>query len=163
MKRNSQSIILHVINKRISIIFLLLILLNCFTHCEEDRQPVHSSTITLWDKPLSVIQSYTAGKWKLQYSFGGLWAHRITDTHSSYLHLSQDHIIAGNDSLGVVVDTSIVWVRAMITGNDSTYLLSYYWRGYLFPEHFIVNQIKNDTLILSDYGSDGFKYYYTKY
>lgn len=140
--------------------FVFVIIGFYLTNCEQKQQ---SLTIALYDKQLSTIQYYITGKWMLHYSYGGILAHKIKDTHNSYLHLSPNHIIAGNDSLGVVVDTSIIWVRVKLAGNDSTYLLSYYWRGYIFPEHFIVNQIKNDTLIISDYGSDGFKYYYTKY
>jgi len=77
--------------------------------------------------------------------------------------ISPDHIIIGNDSTGVIVDSSIIWVKTDIGSNDYTYLLSYTWSGYLWPEHEIVKQIKNDTLIIRDYVSDGYDNYYTKY
>ena len=77
--------------------------------------------------------------------------------------LSPEHIIIGNDSTGVVVDSSIIWIKTYIGSNDYTYLLSYSWSGYLWPEHEIIDQIKNDTLIVRDYVSDGYSYYYTKY
>ncbi|HEY4789613.1 MAG TPA: hypothetical protein VIH57_26365, partial [Bacteroidales bacterium] len=77
---------------KFSSIFLLLCSLG--TGCTKEDQ---SMTITLHDKPLPVIQSYIKGKWKLQYVYGGPVAQKIIDTHNSYLILSPDHIIAGND------------------------------------------------------------------
>jgi hypothetical protein len=117
----------------------------------------------LYDQPLNVIQSYIKGKWRLQYIYGGLLAKKHIDSYNSYLILSSDHITRGNDSTGVIVDTTIVWVRAKVWGNDSTYLLSYSWRGYNWPEYYIIDQIKDDTLIIKDYVDDGFNYYYTKF
>jgi hypothetical protein len=145
------------------VFFFLVFMLFCLARCEKDRKPIPPVNITLWDKPLSVIQSYIKGKWMLQYAYGGLSTHKYFDLHNSYMILSPNHIVLGNDSLRVVVDTTILWVRTDIGSNDFTYLLSYSWSGYLWPEYYIVNQIKNDTLIIRDYENDGFDYYYTKY
>lgn len=147
---------------KISFIFLLLSLMGA--GCEKDeKSDKQSITITLHDKPLTVIQLYIKGKWKLQYSYGGLITKKNIDTHNSYLTLSPDHITVENDAFGAVVDTNIVWVRDKAGFNDSTYLLSYTRSGYPSPEYYIVDQIKQDTLILIDYNvSDGFYYYYTK-
>lgn len=138
--------------------FVLLLTLMC-AGCKKDEQSV---TITLHDQPLSVIQSYIEGKWKLQYSFGGLIASKYIDKNNSYMILRPEHIIIGNDSKGVVVDTNIVWIRTDIGTNDTTYLLSYSLTDTSTPEYYIVNQIKNDTLIIREYVNDGYSYYYTK-
>jgi hypothetical protein len=77
--------------------------------------------------------------------------------------LCPNHIILGNDTQGVVVDTNIVWVRSDIGSNDFTYLLSFTWSGYPWPWYYIVSEIKNDTLIIRDDIDDGYSYYYFKY
>ena len=130
------------------------------TGCKKENEPIN---IVLWDKPLSVIQDYITGNWKLQYATGGLIYHKYIERHNSYMFLTPNHIILGNDSLGVVVDTTIIWVRAEIANNEFTYLLGYSRLDYPWPEYDIVSQIKNDTLIIRDNLDDGYDNYYTKY
>ena len=127
--------------------------------CKKDEQSV---TITLHDQPLSIIQSYIEGKWKLQYSYGGLIASKYIDKNNTYMILSPEHISVKNDTKGVVVDTNITWVKTNIGNNDTTYLLSYLLPGNSTPEYYIVSQIKSDTLIIREYVDDGYSYYYTK-
>jgi hypothetical protein len=147
-----------------SILFLFILLWFCLASCEKrDTQLVHPITLTLYDKPLCVIQSCITGNWKLQYGYGGLITHKYIDTLNSYMILCPNHIILGNDTQGVVVDTNIVWVRSDIGSNDFTYLLSFTWSGYPWPWYYIVSEIKNDTLIIRDDIDDGYSYYYFKY
>jgi len=138
-----------------------LILFCCFNQCK--KHDVTPTNIVLYDKPLETIQHYIQGKWKLQYTYGGLSAHKYIDTYNSYMILSPEHIIIGNESTGVVADTTIVWVRTDIGTNDFTYLLSYSWSDNPWPWYYIVSQIKNDTLVIRDNIDDGYSYYYTKY
>ncbi len=141
---------------KIRILFLLFSSMGA--GCEKDHeseQLLHN--ITLYDKPLSVIQKYITGKWKLQYAFGGLWAHKVINTDNSYMILSPNHIIKGNDSRGVFVDSRIEWINKY-----DTYLLNYsYSEGVHFA--YIIERIKNDTLMLTEDAGDGFTYFYTKY
>ena len=68
--------------------------------------------------------------------------------------LTSNRIVIGKDSLGVIVDTTVIWKKEH-RGTNFTYLLSYrYSPGYAFPYYYFMNEIKNDTLILSDYASD---------
>jgi len=150
------------IKEKILITVSAILLIFCFTQCKNDNEELLHNVV-LYNQPLSTIKKYISGKWKLQYSYGGLSVHKYIEKHNSYMILSPDHIIIGNDSTGVIVDSSIIWVKTDIGSNDYTYLLSYTWSGYLWPEHEIVKQIKNDTLIVRDYVSDGYDYYYTKY
>jgi hypothetical protein len=130
--------------------------------CDKDKDnQTETVSILLRDKPLSIIQGYIVGEWDLNYAYGGIFTHKAIDQENSYMILSPDHIIIGN-MYGISVDTTIVWVRAKTLFGDSTYLLSYSWSGYLWPEYRIVDQIKSDTLIIKDNGDDGFAYYYTK-
>src|SRR5882672_9651625 len=87
---------------------LFLTMLLCFTQCKKEHTPLN---ITLHDKPLGTIQSYIQGKWKLQYAYGGISVMKFPARHNSYMFFSPDHIIIGNDSTGIVVDTSIIWKR----------------------------------------------------
>jgi hypothetical protein len=145
------------------LLFAIMLLLFYLLACKKEKQLVHYSTITLWDKPLSVIQSYIEGKWKLQYTYGGFSVQKYIDTDSSYIILSPEHIIMGNFSLGIFLDTTINWVRTDIGSKEYTYLLRYSRSDYPFPENLIIMQMKNDTLIMRDYEDDGYSYYYTKY
>jgi hypothetical protein len=139
-------------------VFILSLLFISFS-CRKNKETL---SIILYDKPLNVIQTYIKGNWKLKYAYGGLSTHKYIDKYNSYMILSPDHIILGNDSTGIVVDTNIVWIRSMARYEDSTYILSYSWSGYLWPEHYLVDQIKSDTLIIIDYVNDGYSYFYIK-
>ena len=76
--------------------------------------------------------------------------------------ITGDHIVAGND-LRVTLDTIIVWKWDRDIFQDYTYLLSYRdSKSYAFPIYKVVDQIRNDTLVLIDDASDAFYYYYTK-
>lgn len=143
------------------IIPLSLLLFGCFNQCK--KQDIMQSNIVLYNKPLKTIQHYIQGKWKLQYSYGGFSTHKYIDTHNSYMILSPERIIMGNDSTGVVVDTTIVWVRTETPQKEVTYLLSFSWSGNYWPEYLFIDQIKSDSLIINDNKSDGFSYFYTKY
>ena len=147
----------YIIKTAIKIGILLLLFSSMGAGCEKDNEELLHN-ITLHDKPLPVIQKYITGKWRLQYAFGGLWAHKVINTNNSYMILSPDHITKGNDS-GIIVDTTLVWVKTEIGTNDFTYLFSYPPSSISY----IVDQIKNDTLVITQYLSDGFTFYYTKY
>jgi hypothetical protein len=140
---------------------LFPILFIIFTCCKkDDKEPIN---IILYNKSLKTIQHYSQGKWKLQYSLGGIIAQKNIDKNNSYMLLTPNHIILGNDSLGVVVDTSIIWEKTKIENSEFTYLLSFSWVGYSWPEHYLIDKIKNDTLIIRNHVSDGLSYFYTKY
>ena len=131
--------------------------------CDDDESEPLLHDITLSDKPLSVIQQYITGDWKLQYQIGGIAGGKYLDESNSYMNLTSDHIIMGNDLYGVVIDTTTVWKRELIGADEDSYLMGYPNPGWQSPTYFIINQIKNDTLIIVDYNvSDGFTYYYTK-
>uniref|UniRef100_UPI003217ED84 hypothetical protein n=1 Tax=uncultured Draconibacterium sp. TaxID=1573823 RepID=UPI003217ED84 len=152
--------------KRITLFLLLIplcvVLLGTGCDDKDESEPLLHN-ITLYDKPLSVIQQYITGDWKLQYQIGGIAGSKYIDESNSYMNLTQNHIIVGNDLYEVVIDTSIVWKRELIREDEYSYLMGYPNPGWQSPTYFIINQIKNDTLIIIDYNvSDGFTYYYTR-
>lgn len=148
-----------------SVYFALVVfaVLFCFAECRKERQAL---TITLHDKPLATIQSYIHGKWRLQYAKGGfcgtcVWPGR----QNQYILINEQTIVFGNDSAGIIHDTTIKWIRARDVFSDSTFLLTYYYpRGAgPFPISYIVDGIYNDTLKLVENANDPLYYYYTKY
>ena len=126
----------------------------------------------LYAQPLPVIQEHIQGKWKLQYSTGVYMSGKEIDIYGSYLHLSPDHIIIGNQMHGVFTDSPIMWVLdenshfAAHEGQDA-YMLTYNheWRdGNLMKSSTLMPyRIKNDTLIFLHPASDWSCYYHTKY
>jgi hypothetical protein len=132
-----------------------------FAQCKTEE--VMPNNIILYNKPLKTIQQCIYGKWKLEYSYGGLCAHKYIGTHNSYMILNSNRIILGNDSTQFV-NSTIVWKKTDIGSNEFTYLLNFNLNENLSTESQIIDQIKNDTLITRDYYvSDGFSYYYTRY
>lgn len=131
--------------------------------CKKEHESVQQNVnITLYDQPLSVIQKYISGNWKLQYQIGGIAGSKYIDSHNSYMSLTPDHIIFGDDLQGVIIDTTIVW-KQDLNGINETYLMGIPHPGWSTPMYFIVNEIKNDTLIIIDYNIiDGYTHYYTK-
>lgn len=116
----------------ISIISILIISIFSFGQCKKEQ--FNESTITLYDKPLSTIQGYIKGKWKLHYAYGGISVAKYPAKHNEYMYLEANRIVVGNDSAGVVVDTKITWRKDIDMFNRPTYLLSYmYTPGYAFP------------------------------
>ncbi len=124
---------------------------------KEKIKPQHNANITLYNKPLSIIQQYITGDWNLQYAVGGIAGGKYVDTTHTYWNLTPNHIIAGNDISGIYVDTTIIWTPRILHG-EKTYLLSY----PSAPFYYIVVRIKHDTLIIRDYADDGYAYFFTK-
>lgn len=135
----------------------LLSMLILLTKCKKDHT---SLSITLYDKPLNTIQSYTNGKWRMIYLVGGFAGSRQEADPNNYLILSPGRIVFGTDPFGIIMDTTIHWTRAPYN-SDSTYLLDYLSSPDFPLVHAkIVDRIFNDTLILIDYSSSEPYYYH---
>ncbi len=150
--------------------FLLVIIFNGFflSACEKNEPKIDTSlhTITLYNKPLRVIKAYIKGTWKFVYAKGGYCGTCVfagSVKHPLYMTITGKKIIFQSDSLGIVTDTLIYWKKAEYPSNQTTYLLTYHYSpGYAFPLAYIVDRIKNDSLILEDYASDPMYYIYSR-
>lgn len=120
-------------------------------------QPQNHSNIILFDKPLPIIQQNITGTRNLQYKAGGFAYRKYVDTLNTFWNLSPNHILAYNDISGAYINANIIWIPKRIY-NEKTYLLSYQGSSI----YYIMNQIKNDTLIIREYVDDGYTYYFTK-
>ena len=149
----------------VSSIFLLLIL--CIASCKKDKASSHIGfSIKLSDKPLDTIKKYIQGKWKFEYSFGGI---ANTNYYPPNGYIGYSLFTANNrvyaTSNGIVdADATIKWirVRGVTQGDeDSTYTMSYYNKQNL-PWGFVIVGISNDTLIYHDYSSDAMFYHLSK-
>lgn len=143
--------------------FLFFVCL-CFSNCKKSNGGLN---VILYNKPLSVIQEYIQGKWMLQYAKGGFCGTCISHVKNNpYMLINSNRIIFGNDSTGVVLDTTIYWIkeRDIFHPLDSTFLLTYYYPPGAgpFAIAYVVDGIYNDTLKLIDDAYDPLSYYYIK-
>ena len=165
-----------------AVIILCIVLAGTFSSCNKksdsdiDMSKIDFSNIeNLYEQPLPVIQNAVQGEWQLQFSVGGFVYQKIIDIHSSYMYITQDHIVMGNDTYGVTTDSPIQWMKGKPFGGDiDAYMLTYNHSicineqdGVIYEKVPIFNtlvpcQIKNDTLVIADPCCDGFSYYYTK-
>jgi hypothetical protein len=138
---------------------LAFIMLPLFVgNCEyDDKAILPSSNIILHDQSLEVIRVNVQGHWKLLFTTGGLAGGIYPAKNNAYMNITGDHIVYGDDSLGVTLDAVIVWKRDQdIIYGGYTYLMSY---GALYE---IVDRIENDTLIIIDDAYDPDYLYYLK-
>jgi hypothetical protein len=135
-----------------------------FAQCKKEQTPL---TITLYDKPLSTIQSYIKGEWKLEYEKGGFCSICINrfDTANYIWQFNSSNRVKQTYNGNVFTDISITWINdlGMYTGRDSTFSMNFYEkRGY--PCNYIVDGIFKDSLVLhdNDNSADAVFYFFTK-
>ncbi len=143
-----------------SFLILSISILFCFAQCKKER---NDSTIILYNKPLTTIQSYIQGNWKLHYGKGGICGSCIQYYDSSFWKFTNNNEIKISYKGTIITDTIITWRRDLgtYTNGDSTFVMNFYDKqGY--PSNFVVDRIFNDTLILHDNSSDAVFYHFTK-
>ncbi|TZF85708.1 hypothetical protein FW774_01125 (plasmid) [Pedobacter sp. BS3] len=149
--------------KNVFFILFAITLINiiCFTGCKKkEHSPLN---MTLYDKPLSVIQAAIHGKWKLQYGKGGINAKMVQYYNNSYYDFSTQNTVRVTYNDVIYADTTIIWRNEaeIYTNGLSTFTMNFYdKRGY--PYIHIVDRFINDTLVLHDYAVDAVYYYFTK-
>jgi hypothetical protein len=140
---------------RVSVILLAILLLHC-------KKSTPGLNITLYNKPLSVIESYINGKWDLRYVHGGFALQTIQQS-DYFWELTTGNRITENVHGVITADTVINWVRdaGQLINGDSTYLMEFSDKQTL-PRVYVVDGIFNDTLVLHDNAVDGFYYHFTR-
>ncbi|RYE26634.1 MAG: hypothetical protein EOP45_03610 [Sphingobacteriaceae bacterium] len=142
----------------------LIFLISINAQCKKELNKVPLN-VTLYNKPLSVIQSNIQGNWKLQYIKGGFIANYIKyfqDENILWQFPSGTRVLQ-NYNGNIYTDTTISWVRdlGVNTGRDSTFILKFYdKRGY--PYNYVVDGIFNDSLVIHDNANDGQHYHFSK-
>ena len=140
------------------LIVALSIIFFCLTDCRREQNQQTPSNVTLYDKPLWVIQSYIQGKWKLQYIEGGLAYRKIyIDTANESINLSPSQILFLKNNI-LLLDTSLTWSYANYV---NAYVMN--WSDRTGTSYFReAEEIRNDTLILYDTYADGYFYGYIR-
>jgi hypothetical protein len=143
----------------------LVIILQIFSLCRAQCKKEHAGlTITLYNLPLPVIQSYISNKWKLEFVRGGFIANYVKSFHDENViwQISPNRIME-NYNGNIYTDTTITWIRdlGVNTGLDSTFIMNFYDKR-LYPYLYIVDGIFNDSLVLHDHAVDGQHYYFSK-
>ena len=132
-----------------------------FTQCKKDTHiPLN---ITLYDKPLDTIQLYTRGRWKLFYLTGGWYSNHIQYVDSVYWTIDSNHIIIQEDGIKTT-DTTINWTftHAVRGGVDSTWTLNFAEKVAPFWNVFVIDEIKNDELIIHESAYDASDLHFIK-
>ena len=149
-------------------VFILLFLTSFSSFsCKKNSNSLGHINITLYDKPLSIIQYYVQGKWRLHYTKGGICSTCKSDReiYNEYYEFSPNDRIRYTFQDTIIADTVINWLRYK-PGNylDSVTVMEFYDKR-LSPNYFEAAKIYNDTLILyipDMFNPDAIAYYLTK-
>jgi hypothetical protein len=144
--------------------FLLVfigILLICIVSCKKDTNH-DEHNFNFYNVSTSEAQQYSSGKWRFLYCQGGLAGITIIGRNNKYLQLSSNRIQIGSDSLGTILDTTLTWTQGQ-WGADTRNYFHYFPSPTLPYSEEVLHEIRNDTLIISDFADDGFTYYYKKF
>ena len=142
-------------------LFLVCFLLLSFAGCKKEAH--FPANMTLYDKPLSVIQTAISGKWKLEYGKGGITAKTIQYYDNFYYDFSiRNRVKIINDGI-VYADTTITWrnVTGIYADGASTSTMNFHDKSD-YSYVYIVDKLINDTLVLHDYAGETVYYYFTK-
>jgi hypothetical protein len=150
-------------------LLVVLIAICCFSQCKKNDEIVVDLTsplnVTLYDKTPNVIQAYIKGKWKYAYGKWGSPNCRICiDTCSGCaLEFSGNNSVKSFYYSDIKINTTINWVyyKRSSLDNDYVYLMTFK-DNTGFPYSFIMDSIKNDTLLFHTSALDGMRYYYIK-
>lgn len=143
-----------------------LILITCFvllsSNCNKDSNtgPVN---IVLYDKPLETIQHYIHGKWKFVYGKGGICSTCMHYCDSCFVEFTTDNKFISNTFAITTEPTTIIWVEgiATYTNNETTHLMTFTDKQGV-PWVYVIEQIRNDTLIYHDNSADAIFYHFIK-
>jgi hypothetical protein len=137
------------------IVFVILLI---SASCKKDNGPVN---ISLKDKPLFTIKSSIQGRWKLEYSSGGICGICVYPSRSNTtLEFKKDRVIWISDNL-LLADDNINWIPTHEFFGIDTYIMSFEdTRAY--PYNYIVDGIYNDTLVLYESATDGQSHHFSK-
>jgi|GEM_PF-3740819 len=143
--------------------YLLLIgivLLATFAQCRKKADLLRD--IDLSGRPLKEVQTELRGRWELKRISGGLcsWcAHTVQN--NPYMILSDNRIVLGDDSAGIVLDAPLSWREAYAVGGF--WALGYPQVPNTPPSEFLAPlRIQNDTLYLQQDYADGVVLHYTR-
>jgi hypothetical protein len=135
-----------------------------FTGCSKSKAVAEKAVclaplnVDLHELPVAAVQAQLKGRWELRRVTGGiagpLMEHPVY--HNPFMILSSDHIVLGDDSLGVTVDAPITWSPA-----------TYFGSGYVLKTAndavaLVPSEIRNDTLYMLQYAADGVTFHYTR-
>jgi hypothetical protein len=129
----------------LAIIFSLSLLPQCH---KEELKP--SSNIVLYNQPLKVIRVNLNGSWQLLYVKGGYCVVCPPRKYGTiFFDFNDNDGFIMRDTSAILADTKIDWIYKKDNFGDYTYLLHFVTKSSL-PVSYVVDRIKNDTLLLMD-------------
>lgn len=131
-----------------------------FLRCDEEEQTLN---IVLYDKPIDTIKHYIQGNWKLHYGKGGIIANMVQYFENTYweFHFDDQDRIKQTYNSNIVADTTIQWYSETDGYTGLTHIMKFFDKSEV-PWNYVVVEIRNDTLIIKDFGDDSMFYHFTK-
>ncbi|MBS1489395.1 MAG: hypothetical protein JSS93_02605 [Bacteroidetes bacterium] len=144
------------------VVALICLMPGC-SHHDLLPDPSKVQNITLYDKSVSTIKHYIAGKWKLNYRTGGLSGHDRTDYDSTYFEFQFQtrDIFIRIDTGKVTINTPITWDNSYPSANGSPNVVMT-WPLNPIQLDFYASAIKDWDLILTEPCSDCYSYYLSR-
>lgn len=134
-------------------IALTFIILSC-------KKDTHTPlNVDLWKKSVDSLKLYINGKWSLIYKTGG-FSPTTTYYSNMFYEFTDDNRIINTYNNTTLANNSIIWGK-LYFGTDSINVLSYNDKLNV-PRALLIVEIKNDSLVFRNDGSDGFIYHLIK-
>ncbi|RIJ45449.1 hypothetical protein D1614_22945 [Maribellus luteus] len=160
-------------SKELKLLTFFLLLLPLYivfgTGCEKEDiehlpPPDENGIILLRDvKSLSLIKNTIQGKWKMHYAYGGFTGHGRIDLTDSWFQFLP------NDSMYVVFEgdtyaaTQTEFVRKQTEFGFDAWILDFEFINDLgLKDEFVIDMLKEDTLVLPRNSVDSYAYLMTK-
>ncbi len=146
--------------KNIFLCFVLVIaFLSIFFSCKKKtfKTPIN---ISLLDKSLDSIKYFISGKWKLAKEIGG-FSPATTYPNNTYWEFTNDSNFICTKN-GVAQVDIINWHKISTPNPGDTFYIAELKNSYVFIDG-IVDEIRNDTLIIHDYCNDCYGHYLVRY
>ncbi|SEW21445.1 hypothetical protein SAMN05428988_3211 [Chitinophaga sp. YR573] len=142
---------------KVRCILILFVCLVLVSSCKKDK-PLESN-INLIGQPLSVIERYTKGNYKMLYSYGGLGFGK-TEYNNYYIRISEDTLTwTINDA--IFLHGKINWQQDFELNHTKTYMMTFQGPG-AYPYILAPTQVKDGLLVLCDEITDGYSYYLSR-
>ena len=126
-----------------------------------------SNIDNLYAQPLPVIQKCLEGNWSLVFTYGGIEGKTIVDVLDSFMQITKERIVIGDNANGVRTNSLIEWIKLeKFYDNRDAHVIGYNYTGGtkspVYGNHLFPYSIKSDTLLVWDLCKDGYFGHYIR-
>ena len=136
--------LINFICKNLFFVALLLFATQC-----KDKDESQPLTMTLYDKPLSTIQSVVEGKWKWIEISGLCGIVGVNSLSNTIVNITKDRVVTtgDNDALNQACTFSYHWEKDSVQWGYTTYVM---WNNEKNKGEWYFDNIQNDLLYIHD-------------